>query len=171
MNDAGRNSHATYNHMFCSCLHPSLKYMYNAHASEYLLDLGNGNITLHNVHMDFATGNSIISHSGETSKILWYSAFTLDRISSCNYCWGKRCLEDPWIRLFSQISNCVRRECELLALPHQELAGEQPPDTTIEMELYSFGQIRRKQNAMNHEILAWSCQLVACLGPLGLPDL
>ena len=51
-----------------------------------------------------------------------------------------------------QISNFVRRECELLAPPHQQLAGEQQPD--IEMQFCSFGQIRRKQNAMSHEILA-----------------
>ena len=63
-------------------------------------------------------------------------------------------MEDPRRRLFSQISNFVRRECELVAPPHQELAGEQQPDTTIDMQLCSFGQIRRKQNAMSHEILA-----------------
>ena len=53
-----------------------------------------------------------------------------------------------------QISNFVRRECELLAPSHQQLAGEQQPDTTIEMQPCSFGQIRRKQNAISHEILA-----------------
>ena len=57
--------------------------------------------------------------------------------------------EDPWRRLFSQISNFVRRECELVAPSDQ-----QQPDTTIEMQLCSFGEIRRKQNAMSHETLA-----------------
>ena len=34
-------------------------------------------------------------------------------------------LGGPSSRLFSRISNFVRRECELLAPPHQQLAGEQ----------------------------------------------
>ena len=33
-----------------------------------------------------------------------------------------------------EISNFVRRESELVALPDQKLAGEQQPDTTIEMQ-------------------------------------
>ena len=66
-------------------------------------------------------------------------------------------LGGPSSRLFSRISNFVRRECGLLAPSHQQLAGEQQPDTTIEMQPCSFGQIRRKQNAISHEILAWSC--------------
>ena len=41
-----------------------------------------------------------------------------------------------------------------MAPPHQQLAGEQQPDTTIEMQLCSFGQIRCKENSMSHEILA-----------------
>ena len=56
--------------------------------------------------------------------------------------------------MFSQISNFVRRECELLAPSYQELAGEQQPGTTIEMHLFSLGQLRSKQNTMSHEILA-----------------
>ena len=63
-------------------------------------------------------------------------------------------LGGPSSRLFSRISNFVRRECELLAPSHQQLAGEQQPDATIEMQPCSFGQIRRKQNAISHEILA-----------------
>ena len=63
-------------------------------------------------------------------------------------------LGGPSSRLFSRISNFVRRECELLAPSYQELAGEQQPGTTIEMHLFSLGQLRSKQNTMSHEILA-----------------
>ena len=45
--------------------------------------------------------------------------------------------EDPWRRLFSQISNFVRREWELLAPSDQELAGEQQPDTTMKLKCNS----------------------------------
>ena len=39
--------------------------------------------------------------------------------------------------------------CQTGVRADQELAGEQQPDTKIEMQLCNFGQIRRKQNAMS----------------------
>lgn len=45
---------------------------------------------------------------------------------------------DPW-RLFLQISNFVRRECELLA-PSDGMANEWQPDSTTVVQLCSFGE-------------------------------
>ena len=50
----------------------------------------------------------------------------------------RRCLENPWRRW--------RRECELLAAPDRELASKQQTDTTIGMQLWSFGIIAAPVN-------------------------